>query len=45
MDQVIPCDDLCTLIGPHYPKPTKTLGGRMPPQLMTKLRIYCLQQF
>ena len=45
MDQVIPWADLCALIEPHYPKPTKTRGGRVPLPLMTKLRIYCLQQF
>ena len=45
MDQVIPWDDLCALIEPHYPKPTKTRGGRVPLPLRTKLRIYCLQQF
>ncbi|EAQ96134.2 hypothetical protein KT71_18751 [Congregibacter litoralis KT71] len=45
MNQVIPWDDLCALIEPHYPKPTKTRGGRVPLPLMTKLRIYCLQQF
>jgi IS5 family transposase len=45
MDQVIPWDDLCALIEPHYPKPTKTRGGRVPLPLVTKLRIYCLQQF
>ena len=45
MDQVIPWSDLCALIEPHYPKPTKTRGGRVPLPLMTKLRIYCLQQF
>jgi IS5 family transposase len=45
MDQVIPWTDLCALIEPHYPKPTKTRGGRVPLPLMTKLRICCLQQF
>jgi hypothetical protein len=45
MDQVIPQDNLCALIEPHYPKPTKTRGGRVPMPLLTKLRVYCLQQF
>ena len=45
MDQVIPWDDLCALIEPHHPKPTKTREGRVPLPLITKLRIYCLQQF
>jgi len=45
IDQVIPWEPLRALVEPHYPKPTKTRGGRVPLPLITKLRIYCLQQF
>ncbi|MBY8965045.1 IS5 family transposase [Algiphilus sp. NNCM1] len=45
MDQVIPWERLCAMIEPHYPKPTPARGGRKPLPLVTKLRVYCLQQF
>jgi IS5 family transposase len=44
MDHVVPWAKLCTLIEPHYPKPSKA-GGRPPIPLERMLRIYCLQQW
>ncbi len=44
MDQVIPWSKLCALTEPHYLRPTKTRGGRVPLPLIIKLRICCLQQ-
>src|SRR5215203_496833 len=44
MDQVVPWAQLCGLIEPHYPKPSRA-GGRPPIPLERMFRIYCLQQW
>ena len=41
MNQVVPWNELCALIEPHYPKAG---GGRRPKELEQMLRIYFVQQ-
>jgi transposase, IS5 family len=42
MEQVVPWRELCSLIGPHYPKPG---NGRPPVGVERMLRMYFLQQW
>src|ERR1700751_1269138 len=42
MEQMVPWENLCALIEPHYPKAG---NGRRPKELEKMLRIYFLQQW